>query len=225
MSFVNEGRTFSAMFDTRTEADRAVVALHDVGVHDVVVHGENNAGYDASRRNPPEDRGFFEALADFFFPEDDRASYAEGLHRGGYLVTARNVPEDLFGRARDALDQLGSVDLDAREREWRDEGWDAAHWRGDHLAAPAARSEFAESEGVDPELTQPLDRPAAAPGDRTDAISQDPRIGRRDMDLGTARVRSYVREARSEVVQPARHQDSLIKGHDTDQPPIRRDDN
>lgn len=189
MSFTNEGRTFSAMFDNRAEADRAVASLRELGVSDVVMHGEGNTGYDASRRNPPEERGFFESLSDFFFPEDDRASYAEGLHRGGYLVTARNVPENLVGPARDVLDQHGSVDMDAREQEWRNEGWDAAHWRDDR----PRDADFAATEGVDPELARR--DPAAAPhGEKIDVVEEDVRIGKRDVDLGTVRVRSYVRE-------------------------------
>lgn len=201
MSFVNEGRTFSAMFDSRPEADRAITALRDLGVNDVVMHGEGNAGYDETRRNPPEDRGFFEALADFFFPVEDRASYAEGLHRGGYLVTARNVPENLVGPARDVLDQHGSVDLDSRERAWRDEGWDAAHWHGEDTIEPAARPH----------------------GEQMD--EEDVRLGRRDVDLGTVRVRSYVRGVPVAENVEMRRQTEGDRLADPDQPAIHKDGN
>lgn len=217
MSFANEGRTFSAMFDNRADADRAVAALHDLGATDVVLHGEQNAGYDATRRNPPEERGFFDALADFFFPDDDRAAYAEGLHRGGYLVTVRNVPDDLIGPARDVLDQHGSVDIDAREQEWRTEGWDAGTWR-----EPAARGDFIATEGVDPALADRRDYaadPATHPeGEKIDIVEEQVRIGKRDVDMGTVRVRSYVREMPvSEEVELSR-EDVEIQRRPVDRP-------
>lgn len=50
------------------------------------------------------------------------ASYAEGVRRGGTLVTAR-VDEALEARAVEILDRDGSVDMDQREAAWRGEGW------------------------------------------------------------------------------------------------------
>lgn len=121
-------RSLSAMFDTRAEADRAVEALRAAGIADVVLTGGENSGYTGSAEeraegNRTEERGFFEALGDFFFPDEDRYVYAEGLNRGGFLVTVSNIPAHQYETALDILDDEGAVDLDARETEWRSEGW------------------------------------------------------------------------------------------------------
>ncbi|MDO5657083.1 MAG: YsnF/AvaK domain-containing protein [Paracoccus sp. (in: a-proteobacteria)] len=164
------GHTLSAMFDNRADADRAAARLREIGVTDVALHGEENAGYDATtRRDPAEERGFFDSLADFFFPEDDRATYAEGLNRGGYLVTARNVPEARMDEVTNILDSEGSVDLDAREAEWRDSGWD----RG----AYAAHGDRHHTDG-----------------EKLEVVEERLNIGKRDVGRGTVRVRSHVRE-------------------------------
>ncbi len=118
-------RSLSAMFDSRMAADRAVSALKAAGIADVVLTGGENEGY-GSRQYSVEDRsdrGFFESIGDFFFPEEDRYAYAEGLNRGGYLVTVSNIASDQYETALDILDDEGAVDLDAREAEWRQEGW------------------------------------------------------------------------------------------------------
>lgn len=121
-------RSLSALFDTRAEADRAVSALEAAGIADVVLTGGDNEGYGNSVRDVSGDmsyreKGFFEQLGDFFFPDEDRYSYAEGLDRGGFLVTIDNVPSEKYEQALDILDDEGAVDLGQRESEWRQEGW------------------------------------------------------------------------------------------------------
>lgn len=82
------GSSLAAFFDSRSEAESAVSRLEDAGVP--VARIRLMPGYEADRKNAgvmSDDRsGFFDALADFFFPDEDRAVYAEGLRRGGFLV-------------------------------------------------------------------------------------------------------------------------------------------
>ena len=118
-----QNRTLSAMFDSRAEADRAVESLRQAGIGDVRLTGGEAAGDTVAGAAPTEERGFFEALGDFFFPDEDRYVYAEGLNRGGFLVTVTNIPSHQYDAALDILDDEGAVDLDARESEWRSEGW------------------------------------------------------------------------------------------------------
>ena len=74
-------------------------------------------------RDYHENKGFWESVADFFFPPEDSAAYAEGLRRGGYLVTLSRVSPDAYDQAVEILDAEGSVDLDERTSAWREEGW------------------------------------------------------------------------------------------------------
>jgi uncharacterized protein (TIGR02271 family) len=58
--------------------------------------------------------------------ENDAHAYAEGVRRGGALVTVR-ASEDQVDRVVDILDDDGTVDLDEREQSWRSEGWSGRH--------------------------------------------------------------------------------------------------
>lgn len=115
--------TVTAFFDSRDEAVRAVDRLAAIGLPEGTVTLTEGRS-DELATAPTEDKGFFEALADFFFPHDDRSAYAEGLSRGGYLVTASRIPGDLYDTAVDVLDDEGAVDIDERSASWRSEGWE-----------------------------------------------------------------------------------------------------
>lgn len=115
--------TVTAFFDSRDEAMRAVDRLAAIGLPEGTVSLTEGRS-DEVATDSTEPRGFFEALADFFFPHDDRSAYAEGLSRGGYLVTASRIPADLYDTAVDVLDDEGAVDIDERTASWRSEGWE-----------------------------------------------------------------------------------------------------
>ncbi len=66
--------------------------------------------------------GLVGALSHAGVPEDDANVYAEGVRRGGTLVTAK-VDEDLVTTARRVLNDDRSVDLDSRRTAYRQEGW------------------------------------------------------------------------------------------------------
>jgi hypothetical protein len=66
--------------------------------------------------------GLLGALVDAGLPQDEAAFYAEGVRRGGTLVTVR-APDDMHDRVRSILQQNGAVDLDERASAWRAEGW------------------------------------------------------------------------------------------------------
>ena len=68
--------------------------------------------------------GLVGALTDAGVPEDDAHVYAEGVRRGGSLVTAR-VDDDLAATARAILSDDRTVDVRARRDEYRLEGWTA----------------------------------------------------------------------------------------------------
>jgi hypothetical protein len=62
-------------------------------------------------------------LGDFFLADDDRTTFAEGIRRGGYLLTVSGYPLDLHDTALDILDDEGSIDIDERSKAWESEGW------------------------------------------------------------------------------------------------------
>ena len=210
-------RSLSAMFDTREDADRAVARLKEVGIADVVLTGEENGGYsvDTAPGVTDRDRGFFESIGDFFFPEEDRYAYAEGLNRGGYLVTVSNVPENMYDRALDILDDEGAVDLDARESEWRSQGWQGYTGAGAATGA-AVGSTFADRDvtATDRDLT---DRNLRG-GEHIDVVEERLSVAKRETDAGRVRVRSYVRKIPVEQDVDLRSETVRVQRRPVDRP-------
>ena len=130
-SGTQQTRTITAFFDSRTDADEAVRRLHAAGFAQSAVRltpgyqgrperDVNPDSYRGAYENN-EGFGFWEALKDLFLPEEDRHAYAEGLRRGGYLVTVQ-TGDASYARALDILDDEGTIDLDERAASWRSEG-------------------------------------------------------------------------------------------------------
>lgn len=66
--------------------------------------------------------GLLGTLTDAGLGEREASRYAEGVRRGGTLVSVR-VGEDLSDRALAVLQRHGSIDLDERAEGWRAQGW------------------------------------------------------------------------------------------------------
>lgn len=119
-------RMITAFFDNRTDADEAVARLREAGIAQdsmrLVPSDEGNTAGSGSASSGQATEGFWDALRDLFLPDEDRHTYAEGLRRGGYLVTL-HVSDAQYERALDILDDEGTIDIDERAQSWRSEGW------------------------------------------------------------------------------------------------------
>lgn len=87
--------------------------------------------------------GIVGALTDSGVPENDAHVYAEGVRRGGTLVTAK-VDDQLVPEAERILGQAASVDLEARRGEYQADGWtrfdpDAENYRSNEIGRDGAR--------------------------------------------------------------------------------------
>ncbi|PZX14197.1 uncharacterized protein (TIGR02271 family) [Palleronia aestuarii] len=184
----------TAFFDSQSDADAAVERIVAEGVSrsDIrVVAGDDTA----KETSYKEDKGFFEALGDFFMPDEDRHAYAEGLSRGGYLVSL-NTTDANRDRILDILDDEGTVDMDAREESWRSEGWEG---RQTGYEQPAMATGGAETPLMSDEIAgETAYRPDGASGEMVDGtidvVEEKLRVGKRQMDHGRVRVRSYIVE-------------------------------
>jgi uncharacterized protein (TIGR02271 family) len=89
--------------------------------------------------------------------EDDEAhTYAEGLKRGGTLVTV-NADDQRADLAVGVMRRLGAVEIDKRAAEWREGGW-----RG-----------FAETETLRPHVTPDADEEATRRNDRRSEVTAE----------------------------------------------------
>jgi hypothetical protein len=117
--------TLTAFFDSRADAETAIDKLKSAGISEVRLM----PGYEADGEGAPgaaEGSGFWAKLADWFFPDEDRDVYAEGLRRGGFLVSA-SVDQGNYDVAHGILDDEGSIDMDERADLWREDGWTAGN--------------------------------------------------------------------------------------------------
>lgn len=66
--------------------------------------------------------GLLGALVGMGIPEEDANFYAEGVKRGGVLVSVA-TSNDRAPMARDILRDAGAVNVDQRRTEWTKQGW------------------------------------------------------------------------------------------------------
>jgi len=150
-------------------------------------------GGDSREGKKSEEKGFWENLESFFFPEDDREIYGEGLRRGGYLVTVTGLDPAILDQALDILDAEGTVDLEQRSETWRSEGWTGVQDSSPaQLVTPAASS--AGSEPYQQSGTVGENREDDTDDEVIPIVEERLRVGKRDTNLGRVRVRSYVVE-------------------------------
>lgn len=184
-SATSYANTITAFFDDRMEADRAIERLVEAGIPRSATRiiADETAGSTEARSH--ESKGFWAMLGEFFLADDDRSTYAEGIRRGGYLVTVSGYPLDLHDRALDILDDEGSVDIDERSRTWESEGWQrSASSEVDQSYTPASN---VHASNRDTDLS-------GQSGEVIPVVREELRVGKRDVNNGRVRVRSYVSE-------------------------------
>ena len=126
--------------------------------------------------------GLIGALTQAGVSEEDAHVYAEGVRRGGTLVTAR-VPEDDRARLQAILDRSG-VDIGRRREAYRQSGWNRFDENSQPYTADQVRRErqlYGQSAAANREGVIPV-------------VEEELRVGKRDVDQGGVRVRSHVVE-------------------------------
>ncbi|WP_270934437.1 DUF2382 domain-containing protein [Falsiroseomonas oryzae] len=232
-------RTLTAMFDTRAHAERAAEALRglNIQVSDVQVHAASDVrshaasdvrSHDAATTATVQNGGVgFGGL----WPEEDRATYQEGLRRGGAVVSAQ-VAEGELELAMDAMEAAGAVDLDAREAEWRSQGWTGSTITAAQGAAgnpPGTMASRAVDQvagtnisGAHPEHER--GRAAAGREETIPVAEEHLRVGKRVAHSGRVRVRSYVVETPVEEQVLLREEHVRVERRAADSPGIAGED-
>lgn len=67
--------------------------------------------------------GLIGLLKDHGISAEQAEFYAEGVRRGGALVTVHGIPEDREKDARQILDDNGAIEIERLADEWRTSGW------------------------------------------------------------------------------------------------------
>ena len=181
--------TITAMFDNRAEAMAAVQKIESLGIvrSQIKIFPENetttyNRDQTVAYDHTKDEGGFWESLSNFFMPEEDRYAYAQGMSQGSTTLVVTS-DETYRGRVEDILEENGSIDLDQRVEGWKSQGWsslpvtssDATKTSGNSAAYAASARDARGAESI------PL-------------VKETLKVGKRVVDQGRVRVRSYVVE-------------------------------
>jgi uncharacterized protein (TIGR02271 family) len=211
-------RTVTALFDSRPEAEAARQRLTSsrIDADSIrIIDKESSGSFGNGSSGDAGDHGFWASLKELFMPDEDRHAYGEGISRGGFLLCAQ-VDEDQADEAIRILDESNSVDFDQRQDEWRSSGWtgynnDAGaglfgseNTTGIGATAGAQTGGLAtgttgmpltgQSSGFGTSGTEGRERSTTVEEERIPLIEEELRVGKREVNRGGARVRSYVRE-------------------------------
>jgi stress response protein YsnF len=177
-------RTITALFDTRSEAEAARERLTQSNIDAGRVRIVDQAEASQSQGQSGHDGSIWSSLKDAFVADDDRSGYEEGVRRGGCLLCAQ-VDEHEADQAVRVLEETGSIDFDRRQEQWRSEGWTGAS---------------AQQQSQQPHSQQAQQQQFAAQSQtetseqRIPIVEEMIKVGKREVERGGARVRSYVQE-------------------------------
>ncbi|TPG61288.1 DUF2382 domain-containing protein [Roseomonas nepalensis] len=233
-------RTITGLFDSRSEAEAVVSHLrsHDgIDSSQISIHG-NTEGAGGTGTG---ETGFWASLKDLFIADEDRQAYAEGIRRGGFVVSAQ-VDDSVVDHALDVFEAHGAVDLDSREAEWRASGWSGS---ADSMSGGMGTTGAVGAASMGGTATPAVGTGAAMPqtgmtgeratGDRMTGASttneeripvveERLRVGKREMDRGRVRVRSYIVETPVSESVTLRDEHVSIERRVVDQPLSAADD-
>lgn len=199
-------RAVTALFDTRAAAEKVKADLVAKGLPASAVTITEGEAKGTTGTAAPTDEGFWGTLKNLFAPEEDRYAYAEGLRRGGFLLTAY-ATDATYDQVLHIIDSEGAVDLHEREAQWRSEGWtgyQAGHSAASAQGTPGTSTAAASATRAGTEHSTLAGRgeaeigavgTAGVDGEEVIPIAEERlRVGKRDVNHGRVRLRSYVVE-------------------------------
>jgi uncharacterized protein (TIGR02271 family) len=182
-------RTVTALYDTRAEAESARQRLSSA----VDVESARIIDKDSSGSSSGQQQG--SSLGSLGISHEDRHAYGEGINRGGFLLCAEVDNDENAEEIVRILEQTSSVDLDDRQNSWRNEGW----------TPYSGASGFGG--GSDTQVGSGTRMESTIEEERIPIVEEQLNVGKRQVERGGARVRSYVRET------PVQEQVSLREEH------------
>jgi uncharacterized protein (TIGR02271 family) len=154
--------------------------------------------------------GLAGSLVDVGVDENDAHAYAEGVRRGGALVTVRASETDV-SRIVDILDDEGTVDLDERQSSWRTEGWSGGASAGVPAAGMMSGQDAVTGDTDMSRGTTTAQRDSLSGASGRDevipVVEEELQVGKRDVSGGRVRINSHV------VERPVQEQVNLRQEH------------
>jgi uncharacterized protein (TIGR02271 family) len=207
-------RTITALFDTRADAEAGRQRLIDANLDTdhVKIHDKSSIG--ETGYSSPSQPGMWASIRNAFLPDEDRHIYEEGVRRGGFLLTADVDEDEVDGAVRALEDGHGSsVDIDERANLWKSEGWTppvaGAGIAGAGMAGAAALAGGEAAASLQGNAGGEFKIPV---------VEEQLVVGKREVDRGGVRVRSYVTETPVREQIRLREERVNVERHAVDRP-------
>lgn len=144
--------------------------------------------------------GVVAGLVDMGVPEEDAHIYAEGIRRGGALVSLDIDTDEHVDRAEEILNRYNPSNIDERGETYRSSGWSGF----DSTATPYSASQINDYRSSTTSTTRSSTMPTNAvsstrtvnPGEqqKLEVVEENLEVGKREVEGGTVRVHTRVTE-------------------------------
>lgn len=168
--------------------------------------------------------GLIGALTGAGVPDEDAQYYAEGVHRGGTLVTVNSSDADAQ-TAYDVMQDHGAVDIDERGSQYKESGWtgynpeakpysaqEVETYRSSVAAAP--KNVAATSTNAAPVEVRQLDQGEAV----VPVVEEELQVGKRQVQRGGVRIYTTVEEKPVEEQVQLREEQVRVERRQVDRP-------
>jgi len=167
--------------------------------------------------------GVVGALVDLGIPEEHAKAYAEGIRRGGTLVTVR-TPDNQSDQAVQILERFHPVDINRQMQSWQSSGGQDIRENAQTMGmtdTTTDRDENFQPMNVSEEETDRASNIPVTGADQTmdiPVVEEEMNIGKRQVETGGVRVEKNVREEPVEEDVELRHEHVNVERR-----PVNRD--
>jgi len=151
---------------------------------------------------------------DLGIPEEQAHYYAEGIRRGGSLVTVRASDRDT-NRAHDIMDRYNPVNIEERAAAWRDEGWKGYDVKAKPYTVKQITQERARYFTPTVTTNKSIESGEEA---RFPVVEETMAVGKRQVKGGEVRVRKFVTETPVEENINLRQEHVSVERRPVDRP-------
>jgi uncharacterized protein (TIGR02271 family) len=135
--------------------------------------------------------GVVAGLVDLGVPEDEAATYAESIRRGGALVSVSLDDEAHVSRAEEILNRYSPVNIHERGEIYRQSGWTGY----DVNAKPYTEAQMNEFRSTTSRAgTAPTRTVNAGNQEKLEVVEEEVQVGKREVQGNTVRVHTRVTE-------------------------------
>lgn len=155
--------------------------------------------------------GITAALVKTGVSEDEAGYYAEGIRRGGALISV-SVPDEQADRASEILDRHNPADIDERSSYYQQTGYSGYSEEAAPFTSAQIQREREQYRSIN-----------AGEHTNLEVVEEQVQIGKREVERGGVRVRSYVTETPVREDVNLREEHVRVERHAVDRPATSAD--